>query len=48
MIAFAARSLPQFTTMRVGTQIANIPSIRLYEAMGFRLVGAQHILHCHQ
>jgi hypothetical protein len=48
MIAFAAQSLPQFTTMRVGTQVANIPSIRHNEAMGFCLVGVQHILHCHR
>lgn len=48
MIAFAAASFPQSKTMQVGTQIANIPSIRLYERLGFRMVDAQHILHCHQ
>ena len=48
MIAFAAQALPQFKTMRVGTQVANTSSVRLYEAIGFRLTGAQHILHCHR
>ena len=48
MIAFAAASFPQLKTMQVGTQIANIPSIRLYERLGFRMVDAQHILHCHR
>ena len=48
MIAFAAKSLPQFEMMLVGTQAANTASVRLYESMGFRLVGAQHILHCHR
>ncbi len=31
----------------VGTQAANIPSVRLYESMGFRLSGAQYVLHFH-
>ncbi len=33
--------------LRVGTQIANIPSIRLYEKCGFRLQGSQYVLHRH-
>lgn len=33
--------------MRVGTQIANTSSIRLYELLGFRLVEAQYVLHYH-
>jgi len=48
MIAFAASTLTQFYTMLVATQIANIPSMRLYEGIGFRLVGAQYILHSHR
>ena len=48
MIAFAASTLTQFRTMLVATQIANIPSMRLYERIGFRLVGAQYILHSHR
>ena len=34
-------------SMRVGTQAANIPSVRLYESLGFRLRGAQFVLHYH-
>ena len=34
--------------LRVGTQVANTPSIRLYESLGFRLIGSQYILHCHR
>ena len=33
--------------LRVGTQLANVPSIRLYETLGFRFVGAAHVLHLH-
>jgi GNAT superfamily N-acetyltransferase len=31
----------------VGTQVANVPSIRLYESMGFRLKWSQYVLHLH-
>jgi len=31
----------------VGTQAANIPSVRLYEALGFRLQRTQFVLHRH-
>ncbi|MDD1662940.1 MAG: GNAT family N-acetyltransferase, partial [Methanomicrobiales archaeon] len=33
--------------LRVGTQIANIPSLRLYEKFGFRIAGASYVLHAH-
>jgi ribosomal protein S18 acetylase RimI-like enzyme len=33
--------------MRVGTQIANTRSVRLYESLGLRLVDAQYVLHYH-
>lgn len=33
--------------LRVGTQAANTPSVRLYESLGFRLVKAQFVLHHH-
>ena len=32
---------------RVGTQVANIPSIRLYEKLGFRLIESSYIYHMH-
>jgi ribosomal protein S18 acetylase RimI-like enzyme len=31
----------------VGTQAANIPSIRMYEGLGFRAVGSAYVLHRH-
>jgi ribosomal protein S18 acetylase RimI-like enzyme len=34
-------------TLRVGTQVANVPSLRLYEKLGFRVVSARTILHRH-
>lgn len=33
--------------IRVGTQLSNSPSLRLYEAMGFRWSGAAYVLHRH-
>ena len=47
MSAFAEREIPGVKTIRVGTQVANVPSIRLYERLGFRLVSAQYVLHYH-
>lgn len=46
MIAFVES---QFAHARiaVGTQVANLPSIRLYEKLGFRLAGAQYVFHFH-
>jgi len=36
-----------YTTLRVGTQVANIPSTRLYEKAGFRLRASHYVLHAH-
>jgi GNAT superfamily N-acetyltransferase len=33
--------------VRVGTQAANVPSLRLYENAGFRIVETQYVLHGH-
>jgi ribosomal protein S18 acetylase RimI-like enzyme len=33
--------------LRVGTQVGNIPSLRLYEKLGFRVVSAAYVLHRH-
>jgi len=33
--------------MTVGTQAANVASVRLYESLGFRLSTAQYVLHLH-
>jgi ribosomal protein S18 acetylase RimI-like enzyme len=35
-------------TLRVGTQIANTPSLRLYQACGFGVVASHYVLHYHR
>jgi ribosomal protein S18 acetylase RimI-like enzyme len=35
-------------TLRVGTQIANTPSLRLYQTLGFHIVSSHYVLHCHR
>lgn len=39
----SGRSVP----WRVGTQIANVPSLRLYERLGFRVSSSQYVFHRH-
>jgi ribosomal protein S18 acetylase RimI-like enzyme len=46
MISRAARMMAA-AELVVGTQAANTPSVRLYEGLGFRLIGAQLVLHHH-
>ena len=45
--AFAERHAPRATHLVVGTQAANIPSIRLYEKLGFSVASSTHVLHMH-
>ena len=45
--AFAQRHGDGGRTLRVGTQVANVPSLRLYEKLGFRVVSATYVLHRH-
>jgi ribosomal protein S18 acetylase RimI-like enzyme len=47
MIAFAVRHCNADGPMIVGTQAANVPSVQLYESMGFRYWQAQYVFHCH-
>ncbi len=47
VIAFGSRHGEGGRTLRVGTQIANVPSLRLYEKLGFRIVSAVYVLHRH-
>lgn len=37
----------QCDLFRVGTQAANIPSLKLYERMGFSIAASEHVLHKH-
>ena len=45
--AFCERHGPQARLLRVGTQIANVPSLRLYGACGFAVSSAAYVLHLH-
>lgn len=47
MITYAEHIYTGTNRIRVGTQAANIPSVRLYKRIGFRLVASQYILHYH-
>lgn len=47
LINNAVAACPAAKTMRVGTQAANIRSVRLYEKLGFRLVDSAYVLHWH-
>jgi ribosomal protein S18 acetylase RimI-like enzyme len=47
MICFAQRSLKGFKRMCVGTQLANMPSIRMYESLKFMLIDASYVFHYH-
>jgi ribosomal protein S18 acetylase RimI-like enzyme len=44
---FITSSYPAYQLLRVGTQVANIPSVRLYETCGFRLAASTYVLHAH-
>ena len=44
---FIADSVSQGLEMRVTTQAANIPAVRLYESSGFRLAEASLVMHGH-
>lgn len=49
MIAYAGHEcLGRAAPMIVGTQIANIPSLSLYTALGFRVHSAAYVLHLHR
>lgn len=47
MIAYAESNCGGFNRIQVGSQIANIPSIRLYEKLGFKMFKAEYVFHYH-
>lgn len=47
MITFAENNFAAKRLLRVGTQIANIPSLRLYEKAGFKIKESTYIFHYH-
>ena len=44
---FIHDSAGRYARLRVGTQAANIPSMRLYEGCGFRVAETAYLLHAH-
>jgi GNAT superfamily N-acetyltransferase len=46
--AFIQRHAPLAAELRTGTQIANVPSLCLYERLGFSISSAAYVLHLHQ
>lgn len=46
MIEFTKKELVK-NNLVVGTQVSNIPSIRMYESMGFKTINSQFVLHYH-
>lgn len=47
MIAFAEENCKKRNSVVVGTQLANLPSLRLYEGLGFSICAADYVLHYH-
>ena len=45
MISFAADNSMNSPPIYVGTQLTNLPSIALYENLGFRMSAADHVFH---
>jgi ribosomal protein S18 acetylase RimI-like enzyme len=46
MMGYAMRAC-RARTLRVGTQAANLASLRLYENLGFRVIATSYVLHRH-
>jgi ribosomal protein S18 acetylase RimI-like enzyme len=46
--AFVSRWRSKAKSLRVGTQISNAPSLRLYQRCGFWFQDAQYVLHAHR
>jgi len=47
MIAHAQARTPGIARVRVGTQLANLPSINLFESQGYKVEAAEYVLHYH-
>jgi len=46
MIQFAGENIG-YSTYKVGTQLGNIPSIKLYQKLGFLFTGSDYVFHYH-
>jgi len=48
MIVYTEKNAGEFTDIIVGTQIANVASLRLYERLGFKIFDSRYIFHYHK
>jgi ribosomal protein S18 acetylase RimI-like enzyme len=48
MIRLSASAVDGARVIRVGTQIANTPSLRVYQKLGFVIVSSSYVFHYHQ
>lgn len=48
MIAYAESRCRADSRLLVGTQVANLPSIRLYQKLGFTVCASQYVFHYHR
>jgi len=47
MILFAEKNFSALKKIRVGTQLINVPSMNLYESLGFKVCNSYFVLHYH-
>ncbi|MGK5091730.1 GNAT family N-acetyltransferase [Deltaproteobacteria bacterium TL4] len=47
MISFAEQNCSDIGVFKVGTQMANIPSLNLYQTLGFKMENAHYVFHYH-
>jgi ribosomal protein S18 acetylase RimI-like enzyme len=47
-VAFAGSQIAGVERLRVGTQAANVSSLRFYEQLGFRTIATHYVLHLHR
>ena len=47
MIGQAGKHFDKARNLLVGTQIANVPSMRAYQKLGFRVCDSSYVLHYH-
>lgn len=47
MIRYAAHACAGTQRLRVGTQAANVGSLRLYQSLGFAISATAYVVHCH-
>lgn len=47
LIEYASQHCEEYEEVIVGTQVSNIPSLRMYERLGFRVLESRYMFHYH-